>query len=212
VDMWSIGCIVGELLGGKPMFPGTSTMNQLDRIIEVTGRPTQEDIESIQSEFAATMLETLPDSEPRPLSSLFPNADEDALTLLHKLLMFNPTKRITAEEALAHPYLAQFHVLEEEIVCLKAIEIPINDNEKGTVDDYRDKLYQNIVKVNVEKKEKRAAKKKSSKKKDSEKKSSSSSRSKKSSSSATPAGASPEKDKKKKRSHKDKDSKSSKKD
>ena len=37
VDMWSIGCILGELLGGKPMFPGTSTMNQLDRIIEVTG-------------------------------------------------------------------------------------------------------------------------------------------------------------------------------
>jgi mitogen-activated protein kinase 15 len=33
--MWSIGCILGELLGGKPMFPGTSTMNQLDRIIEV---------------------------------------------------------------------------------------------------------------------------------------------------------------------------------
>jgi mitogen-activated protein kinase 15 len=74
--------------------------------------------------------------------------------------MFNPTKRITAEEALAHPYLAQFHVLEEEIVCLKAIEIPINDNEKGTVDDYRDKLYQNIVKVNVEKKEKKSCKKK----------------------------------------------------
>jgi len=160
VDMWSIGCIVGELLGGKPTFPGTSTMNQLDRIIEVTGRPTQEDIESIQSEFAATMLETLPDSEPRPLSSLFPNADEDALDLLHKLLMFNPNKRITAEEALAHPYLSQFHVPEEEIVCTKAIEIPINDNEKCTVDEYRDKLYQNIIKVNVEKKEKRAAKKK----------------------------------------------------
>lgn len=35
VDMWSIGCIFGELLGGRPMFPGTSTLNQLDRIMEV---------------------------------------------------------------------------------------------------------------------------------------------------------------------------------
>jgi mitogen-activated protein kinase 15 len=37
VDIWSVGCILGELIGGKPLFPGTSTMNQLDRIIEVTG-------------------------------------------------------------------------------------------------------------------------------------------------------------------------------
>ena len=65
VDMWSIGCILGELLGGKPMFPGTSTMNQLDRIIEVTGRPTSEDIEAIKSPFAANMLESLPPSQPR---------------------------------------------------------------------------------------------------------------------------------------------------
>jgi len=156
VDMWSIGCILGELLGGKPMFPGTSTMNQLDRIIEVTGRPSKEDIDAIQSEFAATMLESLPDTEPRPLSSMFPNADEDALDLLQKLLMFNPDKRITAEQSLEHPYVAQFHVPEEEIVCEKSISIPINDDKKLTVAAYREELYTSILKVNVENKEKRA--------------------------------------------------------
>jgi len=62
VDLWSVGCILGELLGGKPMFPGTSTMNQLDRIIEITGRPSAEDIEAINSPFAATMLESLPET------------------------------------------------------------------------------------------------------------------------------------------------------
>ena len=40
VDMWSLGCILAELLLGKPFFPGTSTLNQLDRIMEVTGRPS----------------------------------------------------------------------------------------------------------------------------------------------------------------------------
>jgi mitogen-activated protein kinase 15 len=39
VDIWAVGCILGELLNGKPVFPGSSTMNQLDRILEITGRP-----------------------------------------------------------------------------------------------------------------------------------------------------------------------------
>eukprot|EP01121_Diplochlamys_sp_Union-15-3_P015179 TRINITY_DN495_c0_g2_i1.p1 TRINITY_DN495_c0_g2~~TRINITY_DN495_c0_g2_i1.p1 ORF type:complete len:278 (-),score=22.71 TRINITY_DN495_c0_g2_i1:3-836(-) len=59
VDMWSIGCILGELLGGKPMFPGTSTMNQLDRIIEVVGPPTSEDIDAIGSTFASPMVSVI---------------------------------------------------------------------------------------------------------------------------------------------------------
>ena len=46
-DMWSVGCILAELLLGKPVFPGTSTLNQLDRVMEITGRPTPEDVESI---------------------------------------------------------------------------------------------------------------------------------------------------------------------
>lgn len=123
VDMWSIGCILGELLGGKPMFPGTSTMNQLDRIIEVTGRPTSEDIEAIKSPFAANMLESLPPSQPRytsslriqsvhlvehmnltmlhthsSLSDIYPTAPDEALSLLRRLLQFSPDKRISAEE------------------------------------------------------------------------------------------------------------------
>jgi len=215
VDMWSIGCILGELLGGKPMFPGSSTMNQLDRIIEVTGRPSAEDIEAINSEFAATMLESIPDVEPRTLNTIFPNADDDALDLVQKLLYFNPNKRITAEEALAHPYIEQFHNMEEEISCTKEIKIPINDNEKLSVAAYREELYTSIMKVNVEKKEKRARAGK--------KKSSSSSKKVSSSGKGTPAGVEEKKrsssskksssssshksshdDKKKKRSHKDK--------
>lgn len=38
--MWSVGCILAEIMLNKPLFPGTSTLNQLDRILEVTGRPT----------------------------------------------------------------------------------------------------------------------------------------------------------------------------
>lgn len=146
VDMWSSGCILGELLGGKPIFPGTSTMNQLDRIIEVTGRPSQEDIHAIQSPFAATMLESLPVDNPRTFQHMFPNASPEATDLVAKLLQFNPDKRITAEEALRHPYVAQFHNEADEPSHPTTITIPIDDNHKYSIEEYREKLYAEIVK------------------------------------------------------------------
>ena len=90
VDLWSIGCILGELVGGKPMFPGTSTLNQLERIVELVGLPSPSDIESMQvtpppaapaaaagrsqlrapqSPYAVTMVESLPIVKPRRCAS-----------------------------------------------------------------------------------------------------------------------------------------------
>jgi hypothetical protein len=80
------GCILGELLCGKPIFPGTSTMNQLDRIMEVTGRPGPEDLEAISSPFAATMMESCSVTHAKKLSELFPGASPEACDLLMKLL------------------------------------------------------------------------------------------------------------------------------
>jgi mitogen-activated protein kinase 15 len=160
VDMWSIGCILGELLGGKPMFPGTSTMNQIDRIIEILGRPSKDDLDAIQSDYAAQMLENIPpNSVERGLDSMYPNADTESQDLLKKLLTFNPDKRITVEQALEHPYVAQFHNPAEEITCDKTITMPINDNKKLSVSSYRDELYTSIIKVNVETKKEKVVKK-----------------------------------------------------
>eukprot|EP00010_Vexillifera_abyssalis_P004737 CAMPEP_0201552012 /NCGR_PEP_ID=MMETSP0173_2-20130828/12196_1 /ASSEMBLY_ACC=CAM_ASM_000268 /TAXON_ID=218659 /ORGANISM="Vexillifera sp., Strain DIVA3 564/2" /LENGTH=407 /DNA_ID=CAMNT_0047962403 /DNA_START=25 /DNA_END=1248 /DNA_ORIENTATION=- len=146
VDIWSVGCILGELLGGKPMFPGNSTMNQLDRIIEITGVPTPVDIEAINSPFASTMLESLPPStQKKELSDLFPHASSDALDLLRQCLTFNPERRITAEGALKHPYVGQFHDPENEESCGRVVKICIDDNIKYCIADYRNQLYQQIL-------------------------------------------------------------------
>jgi mitogen-activated protein kinase 15 len=104
--MWSLGCILAELLHGKPVFPGTSTLNQLDRIMEVIGRPLPEDIKAIGSSLASTMLESLPASKKKPMHTLFPTASDDAVDLLQKLIQFNPNKRLSADEALQHPYVS----------------------------------------------------------------------------------------------------------
>eukprot|EP01123_Difflugia_compressa_P015968 TRINITY_DN93_c0_g1_i1.p1 TRINITY_DN93_c0_g1~~TRINITY_DN93_c0_g1_i1.p1 ORF type:complete len:387 (-),score=80.79 TRINITY_DN93_c0_g1_i1:79-1239(-) len=151
VDLFSVGCILGELLGGKPMFPGKSTTNQIDKILEVTGRPSAEDVQSIDSPFAAKMLDNIPPPIAlRSINTLYPNADGEALDLLHKLLVFNPSKRLTAEEGLEHPYVAQFHVPAEETVCNKTITVPMDDNKRFSVAAYRDELYTTIIKANVE--------------------------------------------------------------
>jgi mitogen-activated protein kinase 15 len=144
VDMWSVGCILGEMLMGKPIFPGNSTMNQLDRILEVTGRPKHEDVVAIKSPFAATMLESLPVSRPKSLGDLFPKATGDALDLIKRCLRFNPDERISAKEALRHPYVAQFHNADDEPAAPRVLRIQVDDNTKYTAADYRDRLYKEI--------------------------------------------------------------------
>ena len=144
--MWSLVCILAELLLGKPVFPGTSTLNQLDRVMEVTGRPSAEDIDAINSPLAQTMLESLPPAKAKRLRDMFPAASDDALDLLKNLLHFNPGKRLSADQALRHPYVAQFHNPDDEPVCTRKINIPIDDNQKFSIREYRNKLYADIHK------------------------------------------------------------------
>lgn len=145
VDLWSVGCILGELLSGKPLFPGTSTVIQLERIIEVTERPTKQDIEDIKSTFADNLLETLQDNDTRLLGDIYPHADANCIDLMTKLLTFSPVKRINVQDALAHPYFAAFRANGiNEPSCPKPIEIPMNDNQKFSVNAYRDMLYEHI--------------------------------------------------------------------
>ncbi|CAN0093966.1 unnamed protein product, partial [Heterosigma akashiwo] len=123
VDMWAVGCILGEMVSGRPIFPGTSTMNQrrrrrrqLEKTLEVTGRPSAEDIEAIHSPFAATMLESIPPAAQTSLPELFPTASAETLDLIDKCLQFNPDRRVSVEESLAHPYCAEFHNPDDEPV------------------------------------------------------------------------------------------------
>lgn len=84
-------------------------MNQLDRIIELTGKPEPEDIDAVDSPFAATMMETCSVTKIKGVEEIFPSASPEAVDLLKKLLVFNPNKRLSPDQVLSHPYVAQFH-------------------------------------------------------------------------------------------------------
>jgi mitogen-activated protein kinase 15 len=95
VDMWSVGCILGELYLGKAIFPGNSTLNQVERILELLGKPTREEVESMESVMAQECLNQISFVKKRSFSAFFPSMDEQALDLLRRMLVFNPKHRIT---------------------------------------------------------------------------------------------------------------------
>uniref|UniRef100_A0A1I8JIJ6 mitogen-activated protein kinase n=1 Tax=Macrostomum lignano TaxID=282301 RepID=A0A1I8JIJ6_9PLAT len=146
VDMWSLGCILGEMLLGKPLFPGSSTLNQIERIVSAISPPTKEEIASIGSNYGASILEKASSGRPaRPLESILPaQVDPNAVDLLHKLLQFSPDRRITAAEALRHPYVRRFHSPTEEITLNRDVAPPVDDNSQLSVLEYRNRLYEMI--------------------------------------------------------------------
>lgn len=143
--MWAVGCILGEMIVGKPVFPGNSTMNQLERVLEVTGKPNAEDTASVKSSFAASMIDSIPPLRHKSMQDTFPGASADALDLIRRCLQFNPDKRITAYEALRHPFVTAFHNEAEERPAPHVLKIQVDDNTKYSASDYRDRLYREIA-------------------------------------------------------------------
>mmetsp|Transcript_73304 Transcript_73304/g.220160 ORF Transcript_73304/g.220160 Transcript_73304/m.220160 type:complete len:309 (+) Transcript_73304:91-1017(+) len=107
VDLWSVGCIFGEMSAGKPLFPGTSDADQLVRIFSVLGNPTDESWPSLAD--LPDYKEPYPPMEGKGLEHYVPKLKDDpnGLDLLVRMLQFEPSRRISAKEALQHPYFSQ---------------------------------------------------------------------------------------------------------
>ena len=109
IDMWAVGCILAEMLGREPLCPGRDSLHQLRLVIHVTGFPTDLDLVSLEqyrpSARALEFIGNIPQTANFAWATRFPTAEPYAHDLLGKLLVFDPAKRITAEEALRHGYV-----------------------------------------------------------------------------------------------------------
>ncbi|XP_072889451.1 mitogen-activated protein kinase 7 isoform X1 [Hemitrygon akajei] len=123
VDLWSAGCIFAEMLARRQLFPGKNYLHQLQLILAVLGTPSDDLVASVGAERVRSYLRGLPHRKPVSLASLFPGAQPQALDLLGRLLRLDPRERPTAAQALAHPFLAQYHDPQDEPECSPPLEL-----------------------------------------------------------------------------------------
>lgn len=122
IDVWSVGCIFMELLNREPLFPGRDYVQQLRLITELIGSPEDHDLGFLRSDNARRYVRQLPRYPKQPLDRKFANMGPAAIDLVEHMLLFDPARRITVEEALAHPYLATLHDINDEPICHSPFE------------------------------------------------------------------------------------------
>ncbi|XP_065161473.1 cyclin-dependent kinase 7 [Atheta coriaria] len=103
IDMWAVGCILAELLLRVPFLPGDSDLDQLTRIFQVFGNPTEENWPGIKELIAYIEFKPF---QPVPLKHIFTAAGDDLLDVLNSLLALNPIERKTCTELLQMPYFS----------------------------------------------------------------------------------------------------------
>eukprot|EP00906_Rhabdomonas_costata_P035550 RCo049943 len=107
VDIFSVGCILGEMFLGRPVLPGHDYLDQLRRTIALVGSPTDQEVAAVPDQSVKVLLLQLPRGVPESVAHVFPaGTPSEGIALLRRLLTFFPGPRFTAAEALRHPYFS----------------------------------------------------------------------------------------------------------
>ncbi|KAF1315713.1 Cmgc/mapk protein kinase, partial [Globisporangium splendens] len=129
MDVWAIGCILAEMLGRRPLFPGHDYLHQLKIIMDVIGSPSEDSLDFITNPKAKRFILRQPKKPKVPLSSIYPRATPQCLDLLEKMLVFDPRKRLTIAEALEHPYLSMVRDKSLERTCPTPFDFDFENTE-----------------------------------------------------------------------------------
>ena len=143
VDIWSVGCIMAELITRKTLFPGTDPIDQLTRIMGLVGTPGPDLLAKITSDDAKTYILSLPTMTKKDFRRVFVGNSDLANDLLERMLDLDPDTRITAEEALAHPYLQQYADPSDEPVS-KPYDQSFEQKELK-VEEWKNLIYEEVT-------------------------------------------------------------------
>ncbi|XP_038060873.1 stress-activated protein kinase JNK-like [Patiria miniata] len=159
VDIWSIGCIFGEMIRGQVMFPGMDHIDQWNKIIQLLGSPSQKFMQRLQPT-VRTYVENRPKYQGHAFESLFPNElfqREQSVTepqklnatmarrLLSKMLVIDPAERISVDEALEHPYINVWYDPAEVEGPVPITYDHTIDEREHTVEQWKALIYQEVM-------------------------------------------------------------------
>ena len=117
MDLWGAGCVMFEITSLYPLFPGTNEIDQATRIHKILGTPSRELIQKFKSKAKLNSLISFefPYQKGVGIPGLIPHASADCIDLIVKLLKYEATDRITAKEAMRHPYFRDIKELDKKI-------------------------------------------------------------------------------------------------
>lgn len=152
VDIWSVGCIMGELIRGRVLFPGSDHIDQWNRIVEQLGTPNQEFISRLQTT-VRNYVENRPRYAGHSFATLFPDVlftntpssqtdlnAAQARDLLSKMLVIDPQERISVDGALNHPYIRLWRDESEVNAPAPRVYDDSFEQQERSVDQWKGKI------------------------------------------------------------------------
>ena len=112
MDLWGAGCVMFEITSLYPLFPGSNEVDQISRIHKVLGTPGQDILQKFRSKGSSHISFDFPAQKGIGIPQLIPHAAADGVDLLVKLLKYDTSERITAREAMRHPYFRDIRETE----------------------------------------------------------------------------------------------------
>lgn len=144
VDIWSVGCIMAELLTKRPLFPGNDHIDQLTKIMQLVGKPSQAFLDRISSANARNYIQTMPEFQRQDFTEIFPNATPLARDVLLKTLHLDPNERLSAEQCLQHPYFSAYHDPEDEPIAEPFDEGYQSESSDISIDALKELMFKEI--------------------------------------------------------------------
>ena len=122
MDLWGAGCVMFEITSLYPLFPGTNEVDQISRIHKVLGSPSAEMLQKFKSKGASHISFDFPVQKGIGIPHLIPHATPEAIDLIEKLLRYDASERMTARDAMRHPYFRELREAEAKAVGSNAVQ------------------------------------------------------------------------------------------
>ena len=143
-----MGCSLAEMITRKTLFPGEHYIDQINKIIDICGTPDEETMALMTNDYAKKYVSEIPFKNKTPFSALIKYENPLTIDLLEKMLQLNPKKRITANEALLHPYFEGFHDPSEEPVFTGSMDFSFENNPTLTFEEIGQMILDEIKNMN----------------------------------------------------------------